>query len=183
MTDDDTLLAGLRAGRADAARALYDAYGAGVYAFARRRTGDAQLSSEIVQDVMTKVWRAAPRFDLGRGTLRSWVFQIARNTTIDAARRRRVRPGLLTATAPPEAASDIDDIEVLFRNWLIAEALSRLAPDHRAVLELVYVRQMKVAEAAAALGVPEGTVKSRCFYALKNLRSAFDELGVIDGDL
>lgn len=183
MTDDDLLL-GLRAGRPDAARALYDAYGAGVYAFAVRRTGDRDLSREIVQDVMMNVWRAAPAFDAGRGSVRSWVFQIARNAVIDAGRRRRVRPGLLTAVREDdEPARVTDDIEQMFRSWLIAAALERLPADHRAVLELVYFQQCKVAEAAVILGVPEGTVKSRCYYALRNLRSSFDELGVIDGEL
>ena len=71
----------------------------------------------------------------------------------------------------------------MFRNWLIAEALDRLPADHRAVVELVYFQQMKVAEAAVGLGIAEGTVKSRCFYALKNLRTGLNELGVINGDL
>ena len=183
MTDDD-LLTALRSGEPDAARALYDAYGGGVYAFALRRTGDRDLSREIVQDVMMNVWRAAPRFDASRGSVRSWVFQVARNAVIDSGRRRRVRPGLV-AVAPvaDEPASAADDIEQMFRSWLITAALERLPTDHRAVLTLVYFEQRKVAEAAAILGVPEGTVKSRCYYALKNLRSSLDELGVIDGEL
>ena len=63
MTDDQTLLAGLQSGRHDAANALYDTYGASIYAFAWRRTGDPHLSREIVQDVMTNVWRSALTFD------------------------------------------------------------------------------------------------------------------------
>ena len=184
VTDDETLLAGLRAGRPDAARALYASYGAGVYAFAHRRTSDPDLSREIVQDVMLSVWRAAPRFDDDRGNLRSWVFQIARNATIDAGRRRRSRPSLVAFGAVAEqCASAPDDIDRLFRNWMIMSAMDRLPEEHRAVMELVYLQQRKVAEAAVILGVPEGTIKSRCFYALKNLRSSFDEMGVISSDL
>lgn len=185
MTDDRALLAELRARRPEAARALYEQYGPGLYAFACRRSGDAQLSREIVQDVMLSVWSAAPRFDESRGSLRSWVFQIARNATIDASRRRNSRPGLLhdVARADADRRDPADDIEVMFRNWLIAEALERLPADHRAVVELVYFQQLKVSEAAAALGIPEGTVKSRCFYALQNLRTGLSELGVINGDL
>lgn len=183
MTTDDTLLAGLRAGDAGAARALYDSYGASVYGFARRRTGDAGLSSEIVQDVMLRVWQKAPSFDAGRGSFRSWIFQIARNATIDAGRRQRSRPRLAEDVIHLEPSGQHDDIEVMFRNWLIAEALDRLPDDHRAVVELVYFRGLKVAEAAERLGIAEGTVKSRCFYALKNLRSTFDERGVMRGEL
>lgn len=185
MIDDRTLLAELKARRPDAARALYEQYGPGLYAFARHRCGDEQLSREIVQDVMLSVWRAAPRFDDDRGSLRSWVFQIARNATIDASRRRSSRPSLLhdVSSVDADRRNPVDDIEVMFRNWLIAEALDRLPADHRAVVDLVYFQQMRVSEAAAVLGIPEGTVKSRCFYALQNLRTGLSELGVINGDL
>jgi RNA polymerase sigma-70 factor, ECF subfamily len=184
MTDDQTLLAGLQSGRHDAANALYDTYGASIYAFAWRRTGDAHLSREIVQDVMTNVWRSALTFDPERGTLRSWIFQIARNATFDAGRKRRSRPSVVRELprhdADPLAS---DDVEAMFRSWLLTEALDRLPPDHRAVVDAVYFQQLKISEAAATLGVPEGTVKSRCFYALQNMRSALNELGVIAGDL
>lgn len=188
MKDDLALIADLRAGRPAAARALYDAYGPGLYAFARRRTGDPQLAREIVQDVMVSVWRSAGRFDPEIATLRTWMFQIARNATIDAGRRQSRRPRLVRDERPPDelpaTQGDHDaDIESMFRRWLVGTALDRLGADHRAVIELVYFRHRKVAEAAEELGVAEGTVKSRCFYAMQALRSAFDELGVIDGDL
>jgi RNA polymerase sigma-70 factor (ECF subfamily) len=58
------------------------------------------------------------------------------------------------------------------------EALMRLTHEHRQALVAVHYRRLSVAEAAAEFGVPAGTVKSRCFYALKALRTALDELGV-----
>lgn len=186
MTDDTELIAALQAGRPAAARALYDAYGPGLYAFARRRTGDPQLAREIVQDVMVKVWRSASRFDPELATLRTWMFQIARNATIDAARRHARRPQLVRDSRPDDDVGPGDhdaDIESMFRSWLVRTALDRLGPDHRAAIELVYFGHLSVAEAAARLGIAEGTVKSRCFYAMQGLRAAFDELGVIDGDL
>lgn len=184
MNDDEQLLIGLKAGDPDAARALYDAYGGGIYAFARHRTNDEGLAREIVQDVMTNVWRSAPSFDPERGSLRSWIFQIARNAAADAGRKRRVRPQVVRELPRPESEpSAVDDVEAMFRHWLVQTALDRLPADHRAVVDLVYLQQLKIAEAAAVLGVPDGTVKSRCYYALQNLRSAFDELGVIRSDL
>lgn len=116
--------------------------------------------------------------------MRSWIFQIARNATFDAGRKRRIRPSVVRDEPRPESDPlAVDDLEAMFRTWLLGEALDRLPPDHRAVVDLVYFQQLKVSEAAASLGVPDGTVKSRCFYALQNLRSALDELGVIHGDL
>lgn len=181
--DDDTLLERLQAGDADGVRALYAGYGPGVYGFVLRRTGDAELSREIVQDVMTSVWRSAPRFDARRGTLRSWVFEIARNAATDAGRRAATRPRVVAELPDDHRAAVVDEVDALLRDSLVRTALDRLPADHRAVLDLVYFRQLTVAEAARELGIPDGTVKSRCFYALKNLRTAFRELGVVTGDV
>ncbi|MBI4944610.1 MAG: sigma-70 family RNA polymerase sigma factor [Actinobacteria bacterium] len=181
--DDDTMLAELRSGSPDAVRALYAGYGPGIFGFVFRRTGDAELSREIVQDVMTSVWRSAPRFDASRGSFRAWIFEIARNATTDAGRRAAARPRVVAEIVPDIAADASDEVESFLRTTLIRTALERLPREHRDVLDLVYFRQLTVTEAAARLRIPEGTVKSRCFYAMKNLRTAFRELGVVTGDL
>lgn len=181
--DDDEILRLLRAGSPDGVRSLYAGYGPGLFGFVLRRTGDAELSREIVQDVMTNVWRSAARYDDSRGSLRSWVFEIARNATTDAGRRRASRPRLVAELPPDHAGSVADDVDGVLRETLVRAALGRLPVDHRRVVELVYFGHRTVAEAAVELGIPEGTVKSRCFYALKNLRTAFQELGLVPGDL
>ena len=61
---------------------------------------------------------------------------------------------------------------------MVAEALTHLSADHRAVLLECYYRGRPVAEAARRLGVPEGTVKSRTHYALRALKLALEEMGV-----
>ncbi|HET7724016.1 MAG TPA: sigma factor-like helix-turn-helix DNA-binding protein [Propionibacteriaceae bacterium] len=58
------------------------------------------------------------------------------------------------------------------------QALARLSTDHLAIVRLLHVQRMSVSDAAATLGVPEGTVKSRAFYALRQLRVILDEMGV-----
>jgi RNA polymerase sigma-70 factor (ECF subfamily) len=63
-------------------------------------------------------------------------------------------------------------------SWLVLEALRSLSQTHREVLLETYYRDRSVAEAAATLGIPEGTVKSRTFYALRSLRVALEERGV-----
>src|SRR5262249_62277567 len=71
-----------------------------------------------------------------------------------------------------------DTADRALESWAVADALRSLRPDHRAVLLETYYRGRSVAEAAAVLGVPAGTVKSRTFYALKALKLELEERGL-----
>ena len=72
-------------------------------------------------------------------------------------------------------ASDVDSA---LERWLVDDALHRLTPDHRAVIQALYFDGRTVEEAGRVLGIPVGTVKSRCYYAIRALRAALDEMGV-----
>ncbi|HEY6794667.1 MAG TPA: sigma-70 family RNA polymerase sigma factor [Kineosporiaceae bacterium] len=194
---DAALAAALRSGTPQAARQLYEAYAQPLHRFVHRQTGDPELAQDVVQDVMVRVWQAAPRFDPDLGTFRAWVFRIARNVLTDEARRAGRRPrvvaplewhdredGQVSAVTLASVGDPAgDEVEAFLRSWVIQNALDRLPAEHRTVVELVHLRQLTVAQAAERLGIPEGTVKSRCFYALQNLRTAFQELGVVQHDL
>jgi RNA polymerase sigma-70 factor (ECF subfamily) len=75
-----------------AARALYRTYGPELYGFAVRRLRDEGLAEELVQDVFTRAWSSAARYRPQEGSVRTWLYAIARNAVIDAERRRGVRP-------------------------------------------------------------------------------------------
>jgi RNA polymerase sigma-70 factor (ECF subfamily) len=77
-----------------------------------------------------------------------------------------------------ELVSAPDEAERALESWAVADAVKALRPDHRRVLLETYYRGKSVAEAAAALGVPPGTVKSRTFYALRALKLALEERGL-----
>ena len=89
-------------------------------------------------------------------------------------------------TTHPEDNSDAqsfldlsdDDADRTLESWAVADALASLRPDHRRVIVETYYRGCSVAEAAATLGIPPGTVKSRTFYALKALKLALQERGL-----
>ncbi|WP_083913472.1 sigma factor-like helix-turn-helix DNA-binding protein [Nocardia concava] len=82
-----------------------------------------------------------------------------------------------TAVLAELAAVD-EPLDRAIDGWLVSEALARLSPEHRAVVVELYYRDRSVAETARPLGIAEGTVKSRSYYAVRALRSIFDELGV-----
>ncbi|GGK96849.1 sigma-70 family RNA polymerase sigma factor [Mangrovihabitans endophyticus] len=103
--------------------------------------------------------------------------QAARNLAIDAWRRRSVRLGEVTNVIP-EPSPSADEADRAMEAWTVAEALRRLSPTHREVLVECFYRGRSVAEAAAVLGVPAGTVTSRAHYALRSLRMVLDEMGM-----
>ena len=119
----------------------------------------------------------APSSRARRRPLRAWLYTVARNIVIDEWRRQRTRRETPVAEVPERGTGD-DAVDQLLLSWVVAEAITRLSPEHRAVLLECYYRGRPVAEAARRLGVPEGTVKSRTHYALRALKLALEEMGV-----
>jgi RNA polymerase sigma-70 factor (ECF subfamily) len=78
----------------------------------------------------------------------------------------------------PEPPPAMDEADRAVEAWTVAEALARLSQPHREVLVECFYRGRSVNEAAARLGVPPGTVKSRTHYALRSLRLVLEEMGV-----
>lgn len=173
--DEAVLLSRAADGDEDAVAALYDAYAGPLYGFGLRRLGDPLLAEELVQTVMMRLWRRAARYEPERGSVRTWVFIIARSTVIDLHRKRsREQP----APVLPDQPEIVDELAGLVRAEAVRAALDRLTSDHREVLDLAYFRGLSQAEIAHRLRIPLGTIKSRTFYALKAFRLACDELGV-----
>ncbi len=157
-------------------RAAYAEYGRELYGFAVRRTRDHHAAEEAVQETFVRAWRAADRYDAALGPMRAWLYAILRNVLIDAARAASVRPGLANAE-PEDGAAPGGELDAALDGWVVEEALRRLRDDHRVVLVETYYRGSSYADVAAELGIPEGTARSRAFYALKALRLTLDEMG------
>ena len=163
---------------AELLRELQTEHGAALFAHALRLTeGDRQRAEDLVQETFLRAWQHPETLDPARGSVRSWLFTTARNLAIDAWRRRSARVSEVFTTTPPEPPA-IDETDRAVESWLVAEALRQLSDAHRAVLVECFYRGRSVAEAALRLGIPAGTVKSRTYYALRQLRLALEELGV-----
>jgi RNA polymerase sigma-70 factor (ECF subfamily) len=172
---------GVGTGRSDA-EVLRDAYAAhapALLAYARSLTGgDRSRAEDIVQETFIRACRHPQALDPARGSPRPWLFTVARHVAVDAHRARAARPTEVGDAPLARLPVPDDDIDRALDSWLVAEALQSLSDKHREVLLLTFYRQRSVAEAAAALGVPEGTVKSRAYYALRALKVALAERGV-----
>ena len=160
-------------------RAAYDAFGGELYGMARRALNDDGLAQEAVQETFLRAWRAAERYDPHRSSLRTYLFAIARNVTIDLARVRSARPRRAerAETEAERARAAKDTVEESLRAWEMEEALRLIGPHHRHAIVEAYLRDRPCAEVAAEAGVPVGTMRSRLYYGLKALRSVMEDRG------
>ena len=155
-------------------RRLYQRYERRLYGFGLRLLGQPGLAEELVQETWVRLWQSAPRFDPERGTVRAFLFTIARRVAVDLYRRpsSRALGAEVEHAGAVEAAADQVLLAVTVR-----DAMESLSPAHREVLELVYDEDLKLADVAERLDVPLGTVKTRAHHALRGLRRALEERG------
>ncbi len=152
-------------------RSLYEEHGKALLAFAVRLTGDRAAAEDVVQETLVRAWRHASALASNEGSIRSWLFTVARNLVVDRARARAARPAEV-AESPSAVPVDHDHAQRVVDTMSVLAAVEQLSEDHRRVLVEIYFRERSVAEAAAALGIAPGTVKSRSHYALLALRTA-----------
>jgi RNA polymerase sigma-70 factor, ECF subfamily len=157
--------------------ALYAEYAGPLLEYVQRLLGGDRFQAEdVVQETLVRAWRNADA--LATETARPWLFTVARRLVIDRYRGSRRRPASVAADAAIEALPAPDELEGALLAWEVAEALRSLSPDHRRVLLEIHYRDRSVAETAELLGIPEGTVRSRTYYALRALRLALEERGI-----
>jgi RNA polymerase sigma-70 factor (ECF subfamily) len=158
---------------------LHDDHSGALWGHCLRLTNyDRARAEDVCQETLLRAWRNASLLDETQGSVRAWLFTVARNIVIDESRTRRARSEVVMGDLP-EPASTGDASDELLMTWVVADAVTRLSAEHRAVLQETYFKGRPVAEAARRLGIPEGTVKSRTHYALHALRLALEEMGVV----
>lgn len=156
--------------------ALFDHFAPRLKAFVLRAGLGSGQAEEIVQEVMLTVWRKAALYDPGRAQVSAWIYQIARNRQIDAIRKER-RP--VPETLADESGSGPEAAQVLALEQEAArlrDALDRLKPDQREMIERAYMGELSHQEIRAQTGLPLGTIKSRIRLGLERLRHELKEL-------
>ncbi|MFD8406988.1 sigma-70 family RNA polymerase sigma factor [Streptomyces anulatus] len=161
-------------------RVLYEEQAGPLYTYVLRLVGgDRHRAEDIIQETLLRCW-SKQDLSVGAALLRPWLFRVARNLVIDGHRRRLARPCEIDGSNwLREMSADADEIENVLRSVVVGEAFRALSEAHRDVLYETYFVGRTTQEAAAALGIPPGTVKSRAYYALRSLRLALEERGVV----
>lgn len=162
------------AGVFDVSRA-YAEHGQAIFGFAFNSTRDQAIAEDCVQETFMRAWRSRHKYSASRGSLRTWLFAIARNVVVDEIRARARRPTPIAdqriesgTTAVTEAAA-VEDRIVLYAG------LARLSPEQRDVIVAVQLNGMTYQQLAKRTGVATATLRTRMFYGLKALAEALRE--------
>ncbi|HVI63816.1 MAG TPA: sigma-70 family RNA polymerase sigma factor [Bradyrhizobium sp.] len=167
---DDMLIRRIAQGDQLAMRMLFGRHRVPLYRWFLRLAGDEALAEDLLSDVFLDVWRQAATFE-SRSSVSTWLLAIARHKALSARRRRP--DAELDEKIASTVADPADDPEVVLqkktRADLLRRCLARLSPEHGEVIDLVYFHGKSVKEVAEIVGIAEATVKTRMFYARKNL--------------
>lgn len=139
--------------------------------------GSGMDAEDLTQDVFLKAYRKADTFN-GQSSLSTWLYRIARNTVIDAQRKRKFRnfftgvrfESTETPMDPPNPTTQYDEVETLEVQELVRKSIAQLPEPFRSVLIWREIEELPYAQICEITGESEGTLKSRLFHAKKKLK-------------
>jgi RNA polymerase sigma factor (sigma-70 family) len=176
-TSDDVLWRRTARGDEGAFAELFDRHALRIYAFCFRQTADWALAQDLTSVTFLEAWRRRRSVLVGEGKIVAWLFGVAYNVVRQQRRTlRRHQRALARLPALPPEPDHADDVAARVaaerRATEVLAALHRLPRAERAVITLIGLGGLSIAETAAALRVPEGTVRSRLYRARKRLDSS-----------
>ena len=178
-TSDDMLLESIADGNRTAMHILYCRHNVRVYRFILRIVRDATAAEDLVSQVFLDVWRTAGQFQ-GRSQVSTWLLSIARFKALTAMRQRRFEDidqedvrQIPDGNDTPETSLDRSDTSAILR-----ACVQKLSPAHREIINLIYYHEKSVEEVGQIIGIPQSTVKTRMFYARKQLAELLKGAGV-----
>jgi RNA polymerase sigma-70 factor, ECF subfamily len=154
----------------DAIGEVWRRHGDALLRFALKLTrGDRQRAEDIVQETMLRAWRHPEVIGCGDSPIRAWLFTVTRHVAIDMW-RARCRAEETIEDRETDWPDPVERIEQVVTALAVRAAVARLTQQHREVIVGMYFRGQSSAEIAEALQIPLGTVKSRTYYGLRQLR-------------
>lgn len=185
-TPDEELVERTRAGDAAAFDDLVRRYTSRLYGLIYNMTSNHEDTNDLLQEVFAKAYRSIRGFK-GKSSFSTWLHAIAVNRTINFVKKRKRRQAMSLDDVDMAIEKDPDFIEATSRSdprreanlgelqKRLNEAMQQLSPKHRAVVTMFDIQGMPHAEIAKIIGVSEGTVRSRLFYAHRELQNHLEE--------
>jgi RNA polymerase sigma-70 factor (ECF subfamily) len=183
---DDELIARTQAGDATAFDELFVKYNPRLYGLVYNMTSNHEDTDDLLQEIWAKAFRSIKGFR-GQSSFYTWIHSISVNMTINFLKKRGRRRAMslddidsgiqndkefieLTATSTPIREANLGELQTRLN-----EALQKLSPEHRAVVTMFDIQGLPHAEIAKIMGISEGTVRSRLFYAHRQLQNFLSE--------
>ena len=157
-----------------------------LYGLAYHMTSNREDTNDILQDVFAKAYRSIKRFR-GKSSFYTWIYSIATNMTLNFLKKRNRRRTMSLDDIDLSIENDRNFIEATSKSDPVREAnlselqerlnmaMQQLSVDHRAVVTMFDIQGMPHSEISKILGVSEGTVRSRLFYAHRLLQSHLED--------
>lgn len=183
---DDSLVARARGGDADAFSTLVTRYHPRLYGLVYHMTSNNEDARDLTQEIFLKAYRSIGGFQ-GNSSFYTWLHTIGKNMTINFLKKRGKRWQMslddvdsniqhdkefleLTATSDPVREANLSELQ-----QRLNEAMQKLSVEHRMVVTMFDIQGMPHAEISKILGVSEGTIRSRLFYAHRQLQNYLEE--------
>lgn len=158
-----------------------------LYGLVYNMTSNRDDTADLLQDIFAKAYRSLKRF-MGKSTFYTWIYSISVNMTLNFLKKRNRHPKLSLDDVDSGIENDPDfikattgqssplrDVNLHELQKRLNEAMMRLSEDHRAVVTMYDIQGLQHSEISAILGVSEGTVRSRLFYAHRQLQNFLEE--------
>lgn len=186
LNEDARLVARTQAGDPAAFDSLVVKYSPRLYGLVYNMTSNHEDTNDLLQDIFAKAYRSIAGFR-GNSAFYTWIHSIAVNMTINFLKKRGRRMTMslddmdagvenkkeyieLTSSGTPVRDADLGELQ-----QRLNEAMMKLSHEHRAVVTMFDIQGMPHAEIAKILGISEGTVRSRLFYAHRQLQNYLEE--------
>ena len=182
-----------QSGDASAFDELVVKYSPKLYGLVYHMTSNKDDTHDLLQDVFAKAYRSVSKFR-GKSTFYTWIYSIAVNMTLNFLKKRKRRTASSFDDVDTGIQNDPAFIDISHRSnprrqtnihelqKKLNEAMQKLSEEHRAVVTMFDIQGISHAEIGKVLGVSEGTVRSRLFYAHQQLRGHLSEFQGSEGD-
>jgi len=179
---DEDLIGRIAQGDRLAMQVLFARHQVRLYRFVLRFVNSQAAAADVISEVFLDVWRQADRFE-GRSAVSTWLLAIARFKALSSMRRKPDEELDEETAGAIEDSSDDPEVAVQKKDKgeALRACLQKLSPEHREVIDLVYYHEQSVEDVTRIVGIPEATVKTRMFYARKQMSELLKAAGVDRG--